>query len=314
MKIKRKNLKIFFYLFLLNFIFQVSSASLENKIILKVNNEIITTLDLENEINYLTALNPNIRKLSEREILKLSKRSIVNEKIKKIEILRTFENPKIPIDLLENLLKNIYLKIDIENLDEFKKYLRTNQIDYNDVLSKIETEALWNELIILKFSKKIKIDEKKLRKKINENINTVIKSYLMSEIFFEVKKNEKLNDKYKEITKSILDEGFDNAALKHSISETSKIGGKLNWLDENSLNDQIKNIIKSKKIDEFTNPITVPGGFLILKINDIKTTKIKKNIENELKKIIRTTKNYQLNQFSKIYFNRVKENIEINEI
>ena len=314
MRIKKVNFKIIFFLLIINFLFNSQSISLENKIIFKVNNEIITSLDLENEINYLTALNPNIKKLNENEIIKLSEKSIINEKIKKIEILRTFQNAKIPLDLLEDLLKNIYLNIGIENLKDFKKYLEIKQIDYKVVLSKIETEALWNELIISKFSKKIKIDEVKLREKIKENINTVSKSYLMSEIFFEVKQNENLENKYKEISKSIENEGFDNAALKHSISETSKIGGKLNWIDENSLNDKIKKIVDLKKINEFTDPITVPGGFLVLKINDIKTVKKKRNIDDELKKLIRASQNYQLNQFSKIYFNKVREDIEINEI
>ncbi len=313
MKIKRHYNKLIFLLLII-FIFQVKSFGLENKIILKVNNEIITTLDLENEINYLSALNPNIKKLSDVEIIKLSKKSILNEKIKKIEISKNFQNPKLPIDFLEELLKNIYSKIGIEKLENFKKYLEINKIDYKEVLSKIETEALWNELIFAKFSNKIKIDETKLRKKIKENLNVTSKSYLMSEIFFEVKKNEKLNDKYQEIAKSITKEGFDNAALKHSISETSKIGGKLNWIEENSINDQIKKIITLKKINEFTEPITVPGGFLVLQINDIKIIKSKKDINEELKKLIRASRNYQLNQFSKIYFNRVKEDLNINEI
>ncbi len=314
MKTNDINYKIIFFSFLFIFLVHFNSYGLENKIIYKVNKEIITSLDLTNEINYLSALNPNIKKLPKKEIIKLSQRSIINEKIKEIEILRNFKNPKLPTNFLEELLKNVYLKIGIENLEDFKIFLISNKIDYQDVLKKIEIEALWNELIVSKFSKKIKIDEIKLREKVNKNINTISKSYLLSEIFFGVNKNEKIKDKYKEITDSIREEGFGNAALKHSISETSKIGGKLNWIDENSLNNEIKKIISSKKINEFTDPITLPGGFLILQINDIKITKTKKDVEKELKKLIKASKNYQLNQYSKIYFNRVKEDIEINEI
>ena len=189
-----------------------------------------------------------------------------------------------------------------------------NQIEYNEVLRKIETEALWNELIVIKFSKKIKIDQKHLEKKIRENINSEVKSYLMSEIFFEVKIDETVQNKYQEIIKSIKKIGFENTALKFSISETSNIGGRLDWINENSLNKKIKNLLNTKKTNEFTKPITVPGGFLILKINDIKITKSEKNIDNELQKLIQATKNNQLNQFSKLYFNKVKENVEINEI
>ena len=166
----------------------------------------------------------------------------------------------------------------------------------------------------IKFSEQIKIDKDKLTNQVKKNINKQNKSYLMSEIVFELSQSEKLEDKYKKISDTISNKGFENAALIYSISETAKIGGKLDWINENSLNNNIKDILKSKKEKDFTKPITIPGGFLILKINEIKKNKIKKNIENELKKIIRTTKNYQLNQFSKIYFNRVKENIEINEI
>ena len=136
----------------------------------------------------------------------------------------------------------------------------------------------------------------------------------MSEIFFEVRANEKVSKKYNQIVKSIVEEGFNNAALKYSISETSRMGGKLDWIDETSLNEKIRKIVNTHNINEFTNPITLPGGFLILKINDMKITKSEKNIEQELKKLIRATKNSQLNQFSKIYFNKIKEDMEINEI
>lgn len=313
MKNKIKYFKKFIFFFIFILIFQEPSISLENKIILKINNEIITSFDLENELTYLSALNPNLKKLDKKDITSYSKKSIIKEKIKKIEILNNFENPKIPEEFLEKLLKNIYITIGINNLKDFKKYLSENNVDYNTVLEKIETEALWNELIVQKFSKKIKIDEDSLRNILEKNINKPSKSYLMSEIFFELKKKEKVEKKYQEIKKYILEEGFENAALKYSISETSKIGGKLNWINENSLNVKIKKKLHLKQINQFTEPINVPGGFLILKINNIRKTKSKKNIQKELKKLIRETKNNQLNQFSIMYFNRIKVDMEINE-
>ena len=303
-----------YFLILIFFCFQTNLNSYENKIIYKIDNEIITNLDLENEIIYLTALNPNLKNLNRTELVQISKKSLIQEKIKKIEIQKNFENPKISDDFLKQLLKNIYSRIGIGSLNDFKNYLVLNQIEYNEVLRKIETEALWNELIVIKFSKKIKIDQKHLEKKIRENINSEVKSYLMSEIFFEVKIDETVQNKYQEIIKSIKKIGFENTALKFSISETSNIGGRLDWINENSLNKKIKNLLNTKKTNEFTKPITVPGGFLILKINDIKITKSEKNIDNELQKLIQATKNNQLNQFSKLYFNKVKENVEINEI
>ena len=310
---KIKNFKAYLLVIII-LLFQTDLHSYENKIIFKIDNEIITNLDLENEIIYLTALNPNLKKLDKAELIQISRKSLIQEKIKKIEIQKNFKSPKISEEFLKQLLKNIYSRIGIESLDNFKKYLSLNQIDYDEVLQKIEIEALWNELIIVKFSKKIKIDQKQLEKEIKKNINNEIKTYLMSEIFFEVKIDETVQNKYQKIITSIKQIGFENTALKFSISETSKIGGRLDWINENSLNKKIKELLNTKKINEFTKPITVPGGFLILKINDIKITKSEKNIDNELQKLIQSTRNNQLNQFSKLYFNKVKENVEINEI
>ena len=305
--------KILFIVFFIIF-FQENLNSMENKIIIKINDEIITSLDLEEEIKYLKALNPGLNKLNNKEIIEISKKSILRENIKQIEIFKNFENPKVPLEILDQLVKNIYSKIGINNLEDFKNYLNSNQIDYRKVLNKIEIEALWNELIFLKYSEKIKIDKNKLREEVKKNINRENKSYLMSEIIFEVSETETAKNKYKKIRDAIADKGFENAALIYSISETANIGGKLNWINESSLNNKIRNILKSKKRNEFTEPITIPGGFLILQINEIKYTKSEINADEELEKLINIKKNNQLNQFSKIYFNRVKEDMSINEI
>ena len=137
---------------------------------------------------------------------------------------------------------------------------------------------------------------------------------MLSEISFEVSNLSDLESKYTEIRDVINNKGFDFAALKYSISETSKIGGKLDWINENSLNKQIKDAIKDLKINDFTKPINVSSGFLILKINDVKNTQIEVNVEDELKKLTNYEKNNQLNQYSKIYFNKVKKNLQIDEL
>ncbi len=307
-------IKSIIFLILFNIFFYIEAFGMENKILLKVENEIITSIDLKNEYLYLLALNPSLKNLNKNEILEISRKSLIKEKIKNIEISKNIENPDLPIQYLERVLQSVYKKIKIDNIDQFKKYLKINKIEYEDVLQKISTEALWNELIILKFSSKIKIDQNYLKEKIEVDNNKILKSYLMSEIFFEISKNEDLQTKYNEIKKTINEKGFDNAALKYSISETSNIGGTLDWISENSMNKNIKKIIKDTKINEITNPITIPGGFLILKINDVKDTKLTKNKDEELKRLIAESKNNQLNQFSKMYFNKIKKNIQINEL
>jgi peptidyl-prolyl cis-trans isomerase SurA len=303
-------------LILLIFVFfsNTSAFSLENKILVKVENQIITSLDIDNEYKYLIALNPNIKNSKKEDLIKLSKRSIIQEKIKKIAIEKNFNNAKIPQRFLEQILKNVYSRIGINNLNDFKKYLEINNIDFENVQKKLEIEALWNELVLIKFSSKIKIDEENLKNKIQKDNNKYLKSYLMSEISFEISNLKDLDKKFREISDVIKDKGFDFAALKFSLSQTSNLGGKLDWINEKSLNKNIKKAIKDIEINNFTKPIAVPGGFLILQINNIKNTKIEVNAENELKKLINFEKNNQLNQYSKIYFNKIKKNLEINEL
>ena len=305
--------KILLFFGLIFFILNSNSNSLENKILIKVENQIITSLDVDNEYNYLVALNPNIKNFEKNDIVKFSKKSILMEKIKKIEIDKNFDNPKIPEKFLNQILENVYLKIGFTNINDFKKYLTKNNIDFENVKKKLEIEALWNELILIKFSSKVKINEKELKKKIRDN-NKFLKSYLLSEISFEVSNLKELDNKYKEISKTINEKGFDFAALKYSVSPTSNIGGKLDWINENSLNKNIKDAINNLNVNDFTKPINIPGGFLILKINDIKNTKIEINIDREFEKLKNYEKNNQLNQYSKIYFNKVKKDFEISEL
>ena len=306
--------KILIFLTLIFFSNNITAFGLENKILVKIENQIITSLDVNNEYKYLIALNPNLKSSKKEDILKLSKRSIIQEKIKRIEIEKNFNNPKIPQKYLEQILTNVYSRIGINNLNDFKKYLEVNNINFENIKKKLEIEALWNELVLIKFSSKIKINEENLKNKIQRDNNKFLKSYLLSEISFEISNLNDLDKKFIEISEIIKNKGFDFAALKYSLSPTSNLGGRLDWINENSLNKNIKETIKKLEINDFTKPIVVPGGFLILQINEIKNTKIEVNIENELKKLVNFEKNTQLNQYSKIYFNKIKKNLDINEL
>ncbi len=301
------------YLGLIFFVLNTNSNSLENKIMVKIENQIITSLDINDEYKYLIALNPSIKNSKKEDIIRLSKKSIIQEKIKKIEIEKNFNNPQIPQKFLERILRNVYSRIGITSLADFKKYLINNNIKFENVKNKLEIEALWNELILIKFSSKIKINEKDLRNRIKNN-NKFLKSYLLSEISFEVSNLKELDSKFQEISNIIHNKGFDFAALKYSISPTSNLGGKLDWINENSLNKNIRSAINNLKINDFTKPINVPGGFLILQINDIKNTKIEIDIDEEFRKLKNYEKNNQLSQYSKIYFNKVKKDLEISEL
>ena len=305
--------KLAINLIFISVFFVNNTFSAENKILVKIENEIITSLDVNNEYKYLIALNPNLKNSKKKDIIKLSKKSIIQEKIKKIEIEKNFKNPQIPQEFQEQILRSVYSRIGIANLEDFKRYLISNNIDFENIKNKLEIEALWNELILIKFSSKVKINEKELKEKIKSN-NNFLKSYLLSEISFEISNIKELNNKFEEISKVINDKGFDFAALKYSVSPTSSLGGKLDWINENSLNKNIKESLNNLEINDYTKPINVPGGFLILQINDIKNTEVEIDIEKEFKNLKNYEKNNQLNQYSKIYFNKIKKDLEISEL
>ncbi len=294
--------------------FPVNVFSTENKILLKIDNEIITSVDVLNEINFITTVNKNTDKISKEELYKISLNSLIKEKIKKIEILRNYKSIEVEQTFMKELIASSYQKLGFKDLGSFKVHLGNNSISFENFKNKIAIDSLWNEIIFFKFQKKIKIDKDNLRNQIIEKKDKEIKSYLLSEIVFNV--DEKLNfkSKYNQIKEDILEKGFDNAALLHSISNTSNSGGELGWIEENSLNSKLQKTISKLNIGEITEPMIIQGGFLILKLNNKKKIKNKIDVEVELKKLIAKETNQQLNQFSNIYFNKVKKEIKINEI
>lgn len=306
---KKKLISIIF-IFL---IFNNTSLSLENKILAKVDQEIVTSIDIDNEAKYLILLNPNIKNLSKKEIFDISKNSIIREKVKYIEINKNFKNLNVPNEYIEPILKNIYQKIGIDNLEIFQRYLKENSIDYEYIKDKIKIETLWNELIFVKFSSKISINKEEIKKRLISEVKQYSKSYMISEIFFEASGSDQVENIYKKIVKTIENDGFDNAVLSYSSSNTANSGGQLGWIGEDALNENLRNILNEMNEGEYTKPITVPAGFLVLKIDKIKKEKINQNIEKKIDKIINIKKNDQLNQFSKIYFNKVKKDMNINE-
>jgi len=291
------------------FIFS-NAATFENKILFKVNNEIITSLDLLDEIEYIKLLNKQLVKLENEKIFEIAKNSAIREKIKIIELSKFFETLEVEEKYLDLLLEEFKKKLNIKTDKQFNDVINASDLSVKKIEEKIQIEILWNQLIINKFSKDIKIDKDKIKENILEN--NLQKEYLLSEIVFNLD-NENLEKKFDLIKKEISNSGFENAASIYSVSKTSNNGGKLGWIKINSLNKKIKKEILKTQIKNYTNPIVIPGGFLILKIEDEKETNIVNDIEKEIEIISREIANKQLNQFANIYFNKIKKEVQIDE-
>ena len=300
--------------FLLFFFNQLNTYALENKILFKINNKIVTSVDIYNEVAYLEIINPNIKKLDKKKIFEIAKNSLIRDKIKEIEILKKIKKIDLNNKFLDEIIVSYYSRIGVNSVEDFEVFFSTRELNPIDIKKKLAIQSYWNNLIYALYSDKVKINKGALKKQILNNVKEKSKSFFLSEIVFEASDKTALEKKFKIISQSIEKEGFENAALIHSISESSKIGGELGWINQNSINSNLKETILNLKINHHTAPIIIPGGFLILKINDIKEIEKKIDIEQELDKIVKKKTDEQLTNYSNIYFNKIKKSTQIENL
>jgi len=306
-----KKLKV---LIILIYFIASQAYALENKIILKVDNDIITSLDIFEEIKTLKFFNENLNQISKEEIYKIGLESLLNHKIKKNEVLVNFGNLNLKNeDYLKALIENTYKKKGYKNLREFKDKLNNKGINFNYYEEKIKTNILWGQIVYSKYSNKIIVDENDLLEKI-KNQKNLNRSFNLSEIVFQIENINELDTKYQLIKSDIEKIGFENSILKYSQNISSDNNGQLGWVDEKFINKNIQDQLDNIAIGAITKPIRIPGGFLILKKNDVKTIEQEIDIEEELKKLVNYERDKLLNNYSNIYFNKVKNNLNINAL
>ena len=310
MILNKKTIILVLIFFLLN---NFSYSKINLQIIMKVNDQIITTYDLEKEINYLLALNPRLKEISENDLSRLAKRSMIKEIIRKSEILK-YKQLDLKNTQINNVLENIIQNLNFSDLSQFENYLVNFDISIDDIKEKIEIENEWKNLIYAKYSKNIKIDKKKLINKIEKTSKEEFSlEYNLSEIVFSNKQNVSTKEFSKKIVESIKINGFENTANLYSIADSSKAGGKIGWVKKNNLSLEINRELENLKINSHSNPIKIGNNYLILKINDMKEVAIKFDKQKELDRMIVSETSKQLDKFSNIFYNKIKLNSTISE-
>ena len=304
------NYKFFILLYIL-ILLPSQAFSIENKILLKIDNKIITTVDILNEIQYLKLLNDDFKNFEEDKIYKIAKNSITRDVIKENELKKFFKKIELDKVFLDKFALDYFSKLNLASIENLEKFLIKNNLKLEYVKKKITIQIMWNELILKRFSQNIKIDKKKIEEQISEK--KLQQEFLISEIVFNINNINELENKFNEIRKEVGNNGFSRAALIHSVSDTSTNGGKVGWVRESSLSKEIKNAIKTINIGEITNPINIPGAFIILLKENKRERIVELDINEEINKIIKRKTNEQLNQFSNIYYNKVKKNLNIYE-
>ena len=306
------NIKIVIFSLIIFFLNVLNSNS-QIYIKAKVNDQIITNHDIENEIKYLVALNPNLKELNKKEINRYAIDSAINEKVKKIEIEKFYKivgNNAV----VDRIIKSLYSKLNITDLESFIQYLDVNGIDINQVRDKIGIEVAWNDLIVNQFANSIKVNEKTIKEKINiQKKNTNIENLLLSEIIFTTNDNNEFQEKYSKIKKSIDSIGFEETARIYSVSNTKNNGGNVGWIYKNQLSKKIISEINKINVGEYTNPITTSGGFIIIMLNEVKNEKLIINEEEQFEKAILFERDKQLKRYSTLHYKRVFNKTRINE-
>ena len=307
-----KQLKIISIYLLITILNINLSNALENKILFKVDNEIITTIDIYEEIRFLKMFNPEMNDLSESELFEISKNSILRDKIKKIEIMNFVKTIKVEDKFIFNLIRSRYSNINISSFEDFENYLKDKNFNVDNIREKFTIELIWNDLIYQKFNKKVVINKDKIRKEILQNPKKKNqREFLLSEITFNVQNQNDLNDRHKKILLDIEKIGFKKSAFIHSDSDTATNGGLIGWIKEDNLNKVIKKSISKLQPGQFSEPIRTSSGFMIIRIDDEKEYASNINLEDKVNEMIRYKTNNQLDQFSSMYFNKIKKDLMI---
>ena len=308
-----KTLKtILIILFLLNNTKITNAISIDIRA--KVENNIITSLDIEQEIKYLIFLNPKLNQLESSKKDEIAKNSLINEIIKKKELEKNndFSKKNNISDIIE---KNLLARKNINDKEQFLDILNKNEIKYETVKKKLTIEGLWNQLIYRKYINNVKIDEEILKENIISQFNSKSSKfeYNLSEIVFSEVTDENLESFIIKINESIKNISFENTANIYSISNSAKNGGLLGWINELQISEKINKHLKNLNSGDISKPIKIDIGYIILKLNKKREIKQEIDLDDQLKKLVKKETNRQLNNFSTIFYKKLKKNTEINE-
>ena len=288
----------------------------EVKILYKVNENIISNIDVANEIKYLKILDKNFQNIELDKLKDVALKLLIKEFIKKDEIEKYY-NVDYNSTNIDKYINRIGLNLGFNNIDDLTNHLSKNDIKLKDIRRKLNIEKTWNSLIYEIYFKKIVINKEQISNKLEKIINqkTYQKSFRLSEIVFSAKDKISFEKKYKKILQDIEKTNFNQAAIIHSVSDTAKSGGEVGWVKSTQLSKKIYDEIKDLKAEQISKPITTPGGIIILKVSEIKNvTNEELDKDFEFSNMIKIEKNRQLTEYSIIHYRKVERNSYVKKI
>jgi peptidyl-prolyl cis-trans isomerase SurA len=226
-----KKIIIIILIFFCNSIYWATANEDKIQIIYKVNENIISNIDIDNEAKYLKALNKNFQNIELNKLKEYAAQSLVKEFIKKDEIEKFYEVVYTSSEV-DKYIDQLSTRLGFSNKSNFKSYLSQNGIAYNEVRKKFIIEKTWNSLIYEIYNKKVVVNEKEILSKLEKIVkqNNYQETFRLSEIIFSVSNKADFEKKYNKILQDIELMGFDQAAIIHSISDTANFGGEVGWV------------------------------------------------------------------------------------
>lgn len=301
--------KYYFFIYFFIFVFSFNNnlkSEIKNKIIVKVDKKIITSFEVKNKI--LSTLIITGNEITQENINKLKGRTLENLilfKLKEIELER------FDFKISDQRINTVINNFSKNNTQELKNKFNINGLDFNLWVKEVETELKWQQFIYYKYSNKIEIDkniiEAEVKKILKSNIG--YKEVNLSEI--EVFQSDQVPNEQliAEITDEIKNNGFENTALKFSVSNSSSEKGSIGWINSNALSKKINDAIKDLNPGQISKPILQTNSILILKLNSkrfIQNNNINKKKLTE--NLIKQKKNELFNLYSNSHLSKLKNN------
>jgi len=299
-----KNKISIIFFFLIFFLNGILNAKIENKIIVKVGNEVITSFEIKNKI--LRTLILNNSNINQENIDKLKEQvldNLVNIKLKENELKKT------NVEIDTNRINEYLSKISSNDIAKLKNLFIQNNVSFELFIDELKTEFKWQKFIYQKYSKKIEINENSL----NDEIETLLKDQLevkevnLSEI--QLLNNQNINNK--EFIQNIFDEikqnGFENTALKFSVSSSSSEKGSLGWINIKTLSKSIYDLVSNMSPGDISEPIIQSNNILLIKLNkERKVSRTDLDKDEMKKRLIKQKENELFNLYSISHLSIIK--------
>lgn len=300
--------KFFIFLFILiSFNLNIiSSKALKNQIIVKIDNSIITDYELKNKLK--TSLILSNQQVNQINIDKNKRRALtylINLKLKTNELI------KYNVDIDKLNVNDQLLSLSSNNINQFEKKFEELGINFDLFVKELKIETAWKQLMYNIYNKKVKINQDEIDKQVIDYIknNSKITELKISEIEINLDEDYNYQNEINIIKKEIAENGFEQTALKFSASSSSKNFGNIGWVNAESLNPQIKNVLTNLNIGEISPPIKNINTLSFFKLTDKKITKVDDIDTQKLKnRITMQKKNELFSLYSRSHLSKLKNN------